>query len=90
MVIAATVQQVCRREKNVRVCLGRLGVKHQVTYLLADAITEFATASNCWGVGIAQWLQCLDRDRKATGSSPGSAICADSQFGILPTLVLPQ
>ena len=44
-----------------------------------------------WGEGIAQWLERRTRDRKVAGSSPGrsggrtspgSALCADSYFGI--------
>ena len=49
-----------------------------------------------WGAGIAQWLERRTRDRKvpagAAGevSSPGSAFCADSYFGIRSTPVVSQ
>ena len=58
------------------------------------------TGHIAWGVGIAQWLELtlvMERSpvrvlvgAKGEFSSPGSAFCADSYFGICYTPVLLQ
>ena len=55
--------------------------------------------SSQWGAGVAQWLERLTRNQNVPGwsllgaagefSSPGSAFCSDSYFGIPLASVLP-
>ena len=62
---------------------------------LPSLIKKVDIESWIWGAGIAQWLERQTRDRKVLGlspsrsggriSSPGSAFCADSYFGIHST-----
>ena len=62
---------------------------------LPSLIKKVDIESWIWGAGIAQWLERRTRDRKVPGSSPGrsgerissrgSALCADSYFGIHST-----